>query len=190
MPNSIAPLGPVCSSWVFLSRYSSKRNYLRPEGLTELPWVVQANTMAARVCLILLLVVFAESTFLLEQPVSSLLPRYQRFRQVISSLRHINISVYQQLINLGAFGSDTKKPVFIWSNNRKLLRKLWRPILPSDKLRFLHKCQQKQLVKRSISKSGKKQVTGIPSALRKSQSGAYVQLKTHGFVDLSLIGLI
>ena len=70
--NGISPLAPTCSSWVFLSRSSSGRSYLCSLGFEEMPWVQDADLMAARVALIVVLVALGGSTFIVEQPLSSL----------------------------------------------------------------------------------------------------------------------
>ena len=171
-PNGIAPLGPTCSSWVFLSRSSSKRNYLYPIGCEELDWVRAGNVMASRVCLLLLLIVYAQCTFLLEQPVSSLFSRHHRFVLVVKLLRQLGIKMFRQTVNLGAFGSASRKPLHLFSNNWALLKSLWRPLTFTDKMRFAANTANRLVVK-SVSKHGAQQVTGVPSALRESQSCSY-----------------
>ena len=169
-PHGIAPLGPVCASWVFLSRFSSKRNYLFAVGCEDIGWVRNANVMAARVCLLLLLIVASQCTFLLEQPISSLFCRYPRFILTVKLLRQRGVGIFKQIINLGSFGGSSRKPVHIYSNNKALLRALWRPLTFTDKMRFAANTAEHRLVVKSVSKQGRKQVTGVPANLRKSQS--------------------
>ncbi len=171
-PHGIAPLGPTCSSWVFLSRSSSKRNYLYPIGCEDLDWVHAGNLMASRVCLLLLLIVYAQCTFLLEQPASSLFSRHHRFVMVVKLLRGRGVKMFRQTVNLGAFGSASRKPLHLFSNNWGLLKSLWRPLTFSDTMRFAANTANRLVVK-SVSKQGVRQVTGVASALRKSQSCSY-----------------
>ena len=47
-------LGCPCSSWVWLSRHSTKRNRLRPRGRKTLKSVKMANRLVRRVCYLFL----------------------------------------------------------------------------------------------------------------------------------------
>ncbi len=173
LPNGLCPLGVVCSSWVFLSRSSTKRHYVYPQGDDSSSTVANANVMNARVALLLLILVARGCTPLLEQPVSSLFARYPRMVHVCRKLRSLSVPLYQQIIHLGAFGQCTQKSVHVYSTNKALLRQLWKPISASDRCRFRRASAHQLLVTKTICKAnGKTQVTGKKAALKRSQSSA------------------
>ena len=169
-PGGLAPLGPTCSSWVVLSRSGSGRSYLCPLGWKDRPWVHAGNLMSARVALLCVLIAFAQCSFLLEQPVSSLFFRSPGWTWTIKALLANSVKVWKQRVLLGAFGGQTQKAVYLESNNHGLLLALYRPLTGLDKARFSSNMAL-QLVKRGISKGGRRQFTGIKAALRKSQWG-------------------
>eukprot|EP00969_Alexandrium_andersonii_P021278 929209-Alexandrium_andersonii.AAC.1 len=59
---------PVCSSWVFMNRSTSKRSATRPGGDTSSPSVSYSNKMVARVCLLLWVAAAKQIVIILEQP--------------------------------------------------------------------------------------------------------------------------
>ena len=120
-PGGICPLGPVCASWIYLSRSSTKRQYLYPIGDVNSSSVQGGNKMCARVALLILLVVAFGRSPLLEQPVSSLFMRYPRMVYVARQLRSLGVPLWRQTIQLGAFGAPTRKPLHLFSTNKKLL---------------------------------------------------------------------
>ena len=109
--------------------------------------------MAARLCL-------------LEQPVSSLFTSTPSWIHAVRQLRRNGVSIWRQCIQLGAFGGQTQNPLHLYSNNRGLLRMLYRPLTGIDKIRF---AANSRLATQGISKAGRKGVTGVKSALRASQ---------------------
>lgn len=112
-----------------------------------------------------MLVVLGKSTFILEQPVSSLFTQWPRWRWAVRCLRSKKLAVYKQHIYLGKFGAESSKPLHLWSNNKNLLHHLrgQQEQLPP------FASASRRLVKHSISKTGKRQVTGQRQALRASQ---------------------
>lgn len=87
--------GIKCSTWVSISRATTLRSFFDPEGNRDLECVVQANVMAARTALILLLVATLSGVFVVEQPSSSLLFRHPRLQWLCSILR---VACHDQLI--------------------------------------------------------------------------------------------
>ena len=100
-PGSLAPFGPTCSSWVWLCRSSSGRSYLNPLGCLDKHWVVDGNTMVARCVLLIALVIYRKSTFVLEQPRGSLLWRHPLWMWFVKRTRTYSIGV-----ELGAYGRN------------------------------------------------------------------------------------
>ena len=102
----------VCSSWVQINSGTSFRSILNPSGDLSRKYINDANTMTSRkldssnaflchgkstmrsllmkcprMCLLLLLVVARGGSWLLEQPRSSVMGEYHRFKQVCDTFR-------------------------------------------------------------------------------------------------------
>lgn len=73
---AIVWLGTVCSTWIFMSRNSTMRTHLNPQGDTQRRCVRNGNRQAARSALIIAWCVARCMGFVLEQPASSLLWRH------------------------------------------------------------------------------------------------------------------
>lgn len=76
----LSTLGMVCSTWVFMSRGSTYRSFLNPEGNTSNEKVQLANRMLCRSVLLCLLTVCMNGVYILEQPLSSLAEYHPRFQ--------------------------------------------------------------------------------------------------------------
>ena len=123
--------------------------------------------MNGRVAVLVLLIAYYRCVFVMEQPVSSLFTRAPSWIYVVHLLRANGIRVWRQCVHMGAFGGMTQKPVHLHSNHRSLLAKLYRPLTGLDRARFATSCS---LVKKSVTKDGRRAVTGKRVALRASQS--------------------
>ena len=66
-------LGTVCSTWVFMSRASTMRTKLKPQGDVSRRCVVNGNRQASRSALVMAFCYAKACGFVLEQPASSLL---------------------------------------------------------------------------------------------------------------------
>ncbi|CAE7269466.1 unnamed protein product, partial [Symbiodinium pilosum] len=75
-PQGLATIGLPCSSFVYMNSATSQRTLEEPFGREDLEYVRQANTLAARVCLLILLITVRQCYFLLEQPMSSKMGSY------------------------------------------------------------------------------------------------------------------
>ena len=80
-------MAPVCSTWTFMNRSTSKRTKVDPTGDTSLPSVRTGNLLFSRVVLLAMLVLWREGTYIIENPMSSLLPYHPRFAQLFSKFR-------------------------------------------------------------------------------------------------------
>ena len=83
-------LAPVCSSWIFLNRFTSGRTATRPLGnFKERQYVADANVMVSRCVLLAWVFVGVGGWFAVEQPANSLLafhPRMQQLMKVVKVL--------------------------------------------------------------------------------------------------------
>jgi hypothetical protein len=109
---SMCWLAPVCSSWVWLCQGSSGRNPAQPMGDANKVFVRQANIMVSRVVLLLHVLRARRVFWILEQPQNSLLQFHVRFQDFIR-----DYTVYRAHVPLGVFGSDTRKPVWLYSGH-------------------------------------------------------------------------
>ena len=73
---SEAWIGLPCSSWIWMSRGTTRRSRLRVRGCRRLSKVRAANRMVRRVCYLLEYLRKKECTWTIEQPRSSLVPYY------------------------------------------------------------------------------------------------------------------
>ena len=102
----------ICSTWVFMSRYTTSRRLYNVEGKTCRPQVRQSNIMASRVVLALMFLVASDVLWILENPSSSLLFYYRRMVGLDALMRLFKCRTW-----LGAFGGPTRKNVCLWSNH-------------------------------------------------------------------------
>ncbi|CAE7576215.1 unnamed protein product [Symbiodinium sp. CCMP2592] len=112
-PNSCVWLGVLCSSWVSISRPSTRRSYANPEGFEGYEKVRTANLMAARSAFLCLLAAALGQWWVIEQPRTSLLLQSQRFKWLRDKLQ-----VYRLDLWMALFGSRTPKRSSLWSNSR------------------------------------------------------------------------
>lgn len=83
-PPALLWLAPVCSSWIFLSRASTKRSPACPEGDASLTVVRHGNIMLSRVVLLVRLAQGLGHRWCVEQPTSSLMNRMPRLQEVFA----------------------------------------------------------------------------------------------------------
>lgn len=96
---------------------TSKRSHAMPDGDPEVPSVLRANGLAARSCLIILILVLLGHTFLLEQPGSSVLMLTKRMQWLCEALRKQGIVIFKQAFWMSCFGHSNPKRTVLWSNN-------------------------------------------------------------------------
>ena len=106
-PTGITVLAPQCSSYSWMSRYSSGRNVLEPLGNIRSPSVRDGKLMVSRVILILMLIMARRSIFILEQPLQSILPLHPRFEDFLR--RHVIYKVLA-VANIRSFRKPLSPP--------------------------------------------------------------------------------
>ena len=179
MPGSTCWAAPVCSSWVWVSRSSSRRSATRPEGDTKISWVSQGN-LQVKLTVTVLLVAFLRGAYVyVEQPCSSIMELFEPMTSFVKL-----IAKQKCRVALGAYGAKSAKPIYIYTNDpcaHRLTKKI-----PKG-TEFVQLC----------SKSENGSVTGIKGVLKASQAypedfGKAVAsatasniLNTFGFTDFS-----
>ena len=99
----LAWFAPLCSTWIWLSRGSTRRSYLNPRGARRYRKVREANKMARRVIYVLEYLVAKGVYFAIEQPVTALLWTYRPVRR---SLKRWN--VFEVCIPLEQYGASSE----------------------------------------------------------------------------------
>lgn len=95
------------------SRGSTGRSSSNPMGWnTGLTW--RHNVMVSRVIILLVIAMAKKIWWCLEQPKGSLLAEHTLFQKM---LRLRNVHVFRSTTNLGHFGADSLKPIWIYSSN-------------------------------------------------------------------------
>ena len=69
--------------------------------------------MTSRLMLLLRLAVALELSWMVEQPVTSLMVKHPRFQELLGLTE-----VFRQAVHLGAFGASSSKPIHIYSNSK------------------------------------------------------------------------
>jgi hypothetical protein len=149
---------PVCSTWVWMSRFSTGRSEASPmawESKCSAVW--GANQMVSRFVLLLRLAEALGALWVFEQPVNSLMQRHDRFQELFSALNVRRTSWY-----LGDFGAQSKKPTWLYSNKSLAPLAAWRSGEPRTN-------SWRQLVATSTV-NGKRAVTGLKCELKESQA--------------------
>ena len=103
---SVAWLGPPCPSWVWMTRFRTKRSPENVSGDASAPFVREANSLADWLAQFLLFLHSVNVHFVLEQPLLSLLPRFHAVWNVLQLAGAQRIT-----LKPGPYGSPTPKPL-------------------------------------------------------------------------------
>lgn len=162
----LLPMGPVCSSWVWLCRRNSGRSFANPCGEEDADWVAGANVMIGRVVLLVVLASARCVRVLVEQPGSSLMRRHPRWLWCLDARV---VSLWEYRFPMAAFGAPTLKPTIVYSNDRKLLVLLSCKAAEFDRRAFRDQ-PRPQTATVCERLDGSKAVTGVPAQLKQSQA--------------------
>ena len=180
---------PVCSTWVYMNRGTSKRTAANPHGDAGVSQVQQANCMVARVCLLCYLAAARGIAFILEQPAGSLLEKHDSVQAMLKQF-----DILRKHVQMKDFGASTPKPTWLYSNEG-FLDEIDTYVAKAPIERRL------DMVKVSTNSEGRRIVSG-GSDLKKSQAyprgfglavrrlhakhAAYLRRKAEGMLELGL----
>ena len=100
---------PVCSSWGFVGRSTTKRSRWNPRGCRFNHRVLHANSMVVIVTMLFMLAYTRGVHCWLEQPTSSLMASISPMTEFLKvAMPH------RQTVWLGAFGASSQKPLLVW----------------------------------------------------------------------------
>jgi hypothetical protein len=127
--NGFSSWGTVCSSWIWVCLSTSKRSQQNPLGDVDKDFVVNGNTMVARMSALLLLLEARGCVWLLEQPATSLMPHHPYLAWVIRNTSRI----FTVNTSMGGFWAPMRKPTIL-RGNRWWIERLRRtaPRLPQS----------------------------------------------------------
>ena len=110
---SLSHWASVCSTWIWISRSSTKRGDSTPWGTADsCSGVATANEQVVRMAMLFMLCRVRQVYWMLEQPMSSSMDKLSIMQQgCIGWSTRINT-------NMGAFGADSKKPTWLRSNGK------------------------------------------------------------------------
>lgn len=162
----LLPMGPVCSSWVWLCRRSSGRSFANPAGQVDADWVAGANVMIGRVVLLVALANARCVRVLVEQPGSSLMRRHPRW---LWCLDEGVVALWEYRFSMAAFGAPTMKPTVVYSNDRELLVLLSHKAAAFDRRAFRDQ-PRPHTTTVCARADGSKAVTGVKTQLKQSQA--------------------
>ena len=151
--NGMIWLGTERSSWIWLSRGSTRRTRVRPRGgACARISVEKGNDLTARSAVLIAIAYAHRLIWLLEQPDSSLIKIHPALNAVRRRMRQRGEMWWQVQTVMGAFGGPTTKGHELCSNSEFM-----------SKLRRSHPgaiCNGVETAKKSVDKRGKQIVTG------------------------------
>lgn len=160
-PGGFVLIALVCSSFSVMSRHTSGRSFLTPEGKDH-RFVIEGNLLSARVALIIHLCSARGLRWLLEQPSRSILnamPWMQRLWGYVQA--------YRTTFWMGNFGHESPKQHVVWSNDEGMLELL------RERAGYMSAAEQasreSQLVRSYIDCNGKRRCVGRKKELKNSQ---------------------
>ena len=151
---------PVCSSWVWMSRATTKRAWHRVHGLASLPCVQTGNMIVSVLVMILWIASALGIRWCVEQPANSLLQHHPRWQEFLRGHRCFRVFIY-----MSDFGGETAKPTWLYSNAKDIEEIVkFRCKITRGKVNH-----NKEMTHVSTSATGRKQITG-GSDLKGSQA--------------------
>ena len=102
-------MGPPCSWWVWLSRSVHQRSHESPQGNTQHPTVAFHNSLAEFVANAIRTCAALGVFFVLEQPLSSVMPHFAAVRAALAEVGAKRVS-----IPLWKFGAQSEKFLQLW----------------------------------------------------------------------------
>ncbi|CAK9103962.1 unnamed protein product [Durusdinium trenchii] len=103
---------PVCSSFVFMSRGTTKRSATRPLGEESYESVRVGNILTARTLVILMVAHALRCFWVLEQPKGSVMELHPCFQEVLGRM-----TVWKHCLQMQQFGAPTAKPTWLYASD-------------------------------------------------------------------------
>ena len=162
---AIASLACVCSSWIWASRSATGRSVAYPLGRDDRAGVSTGNWQVARAVMIMGFLLVRGLDWLLEQPMSSCLKTHPLFQWL---LRKWAGKIFAFTFNMHLFGVPTEKQTTVYTTCEwiaELMQHAYSRRAPDG-----HHCLVTKVWNPLKGVSGGWDVTGIPHALKNSQT--------------------
>ncbi|CAE7424690.1 unnamed protein product [Symbiodinium sp. CCMP2456] len=160
VPDGFNLVGPDCSSWGMPARSTSMRSSINPFGRMGISWVSSNYGLVSRLVLLLLLMLARHCTWMIEQPVHSLLKKHQRWQWMTNRV----VKVYEQTFWMMLHGSGSPKRTIVLSPMVTISE------LDLGRLTKAEKAKRTNIrtVRRHLGKDGKMKFTGRKKELKQS----------------------
>ncbi|CAL1152822.1 unnamed protein product [Cladocopium goreaui] len=112
---AVAVLAVVCSSMVPVNRGSTDRSFMTPLGNEYFLAVRKSNKLTSRSVLCMLLLVALGGTYLMENPVNSLVALHPRYVWFCARLQELGIPTYKIAFWMRKYKAMSYKRTWIWS---------------------------------------------------------------------------
>ena len=109
-------LGTVCSTWIFLSRWSTHRTTGNAIGDTSSAFVREGNRQTARSALMMVLALANDFCFVLEQPLTSMMMKFPPMLHVAKMCRQYGYVMHKIETYMKVFGHAENKGTLLFSN--------------------------------------------------------------------------
>ena len=113
--NGLLWLAVECKTWVWIGRCQTGRSKSFPLGDESNPKVREANKVMLRVAFLCIVATCVDVSFIVEQPVTSLLDSVPVFQGLMRAACARRVP-----LDLGAYGAPTKKPLKLWGTTKWL----------------------------------------------------------------------
>lgn len=107
--SGLVMMGPQCSSWVWLSRSTTRRSLTNPYGDTSVETVREGNQVNSRVAMICAICSMLGIAWAIEQPASSLFFHTDLMRAIVAE-----DNAWQRHFFMKAFGHSNSKPTLLF----------------------------------------------------------------------------
>lgn len=103
--------GPLCSSWIWIARFQTKRSLLDLEGDSNVEVVASSNRTASWLSGLCYIAHIRGVRFWFEQPVASIMFEYQNWKVLFYTLvQDWLATIYSTFFRMFAFGAKSMKP--------------------------------------------------------------------------------
>ena len=150
---------PVCSTWVWINRATSKRSTTSPLGDVSVPSVKAGNIMVARVILLLMICHAKGIWWVLEQPLSSIMEMHPSFQALVKL-----IPVFKHTISMKNFGAETRKPTILYSSHA------WISDIDDFECPCKERMKAKQTTYKDVDSYGRLRTSGLHANLKSTQA--------------------